>query len=119
MTLPERILYIRKNADLTQAEFGKRIGIAQTTIGAYETGRREPIESTLKVICSEFNINMDWLKNGNGQPYNQADDELSVLIGNMLKGENETARAVFKAFAKLDDSEWKALQKLIDELKKQ
>lgn len=119
MSIAERIKQVRKDAGLTQSEFGNRIGAAQNTIATYESGRREPLDITLKSICREFNVNYDWLKNGNGQPYNQADDELSVLIGNMLKGENETARAVFKAFAKLDDSEWKALQKLIDELKKQ
>lgn len=116
MTISERIKVIRKDFKMTQEEFGKRIGIAQNTIAAYESGRREPQDVTLTSICREFDVNMEWLKNGTGEPYNETDDELAKLIGLMLKGENDTAKKVFKAFAKLDAEDWKTIEKLIDSL---
>lgn len=118
MTISDRIKWIRKDLNLTQEEFGKRIGIAQNTIAAYESGRREPQDVTFTAICYEFGVNMEWLKNGTGNPYNDADDDLARLIGVMLKGENDTAKKVFKAFAKLSADDWKSIEKLIDELHK-
>lgn len=118
MTISDRIKTIRKDLNLTQGDFGKRIGIAQNTIAAYESGRREPQDVTLTAICREFGVNMEWLKNGTGNPYNEADDDVARLIGVMLKGENDTAKKVFKAFAKLSADDWKSIEKLIDELQK-
>ena len=117
-SISERIKQIRKDSNLTQTEFGQRLGAAQNTIATYESGRREPQEVTLTAICREFGVNMEWLKNGTGNPYNDADDDLARLIGVMLKGENDTAKKVFKAFAKLSADDWKSIEKLIDEKKK-
>ena len=117
-SISERIKQIRKDSNLTQTEFGQRLGAAQNTIATYESGRREPQEVTLTAICREFGVNMEWLKNGTGNPYNDADDDLARLIGVMLKGENDTAKKVFKAFAKLSADDWKSIEKLIDELHK-
>lgn len=117
MTIAERLKWLRKDLNLTQDEFGKRIGIAQNTVAAYESGRREPQDVTLTAISYEFGVNMDWLRTGKGNPYNDADDDLARLIGVMLKGENDTAKKVFKAFAKLSAEDWKAIEKLIDSLK--
>ena len=52
-----------------------------------------------------------------------ADDEsIAAAIDEMMAGENETAKAVFRAFAKMDESDWAAIKKLIlaisDDLKK-
>ena len=115
--ISDRIRAIRKDHNLTQDEFGKRIGIAQNTIATYESGRREPQAVTLTAICREFNVNMEWLKNGKGDPYNEFDDDLAKLIGVMLKGENDIAKKVFKAFAKLSAEDWKTIEKLIDSVK--
>lgn len=41
---------VRKNADLTQAEFGKKFGISQTTLSAIESGKRLPSRDLLQKI---------------------------------------------------------------------
>ena len=45
--------------------------------------------------------------------------ETTALFDRIMAGENETAKALFKAFAKLNDDDWAVIQKVIDEVKKQ
>ncbi len=59
-----RLKILRKTLNLTQQEFADRLGIKRNTIANYETGRNEPIDSVFSLICREFNVNEEWLKNG-------------------------------------------------------
>lgn len=67
MTMHERIKNLRKESGLTQAEFGARIGITFSSVSLLEKGTNNPSEQTIRAICSEFNINRDWLVDGVGQ----------------------------------------------------
>ena len=62
----ERIKKLRRTLDLTQQEFAARIGSVQNTITGYETGRRVPSSQVVSLICKEFGVNEDWLRNGEG-----------------------------------------------------
>lgn len=64
MSTNERIKIIRKLKGLNQADFGKKIGLSESAICNYESGRRTVSELTIKSICREYNINYEWLKNG-------------------------------------------------------
>ena len=67
MTLGDRIKHIRKEANLTQGEFGSRIGITFSSVSLLEKGKNTPSEQTIRAICSEFSINRDWLVDGIGE----------------------------------------------------
>ena len=65
----ERFKQLRKTVGFTQQEFAERIGVKRNTIAQYETGRNEPIGSVLNLICKEYNVNPDWLRNGSGEMF--------------------------------------------------
>ena len=65
----QRIKQLRKTLGFTQQEFAERIGVKRNTIAQYETGRNEPIGSVLNLICKEYNVNPDWLRNGSGEMF--------------------------------------------------
>lgn len=65
----ERIRKLRRTLDLTQKEFGDRIGVKGNTIATYEGGRNEPIDSVISLICREFNVNEKWLRTGEGEMF--------------------------------------------------
>lgn len=69
--LNERIKKLRKALDLTQQEFGRRIGMKQNTIALIEGGRKTS-EQTIFAICREFNVNEVWLRTGEGDMFNPA-----------------------------------------------
>ena len=53
--------------DMTQQEFARRIGIAQSHLSALEHGEREPRSSVLLAISREFGKSVDWLLTGEGK----------------------------------------------------
>lgn len=64
-----RIKKLRKELDLTQQKFGERIGVKGNTIAQYESGRNEPIDAVIALICREFGVNEEWLRNGAGEMF--------------------------------------------------
>lgn len=59
--LGQRIREVRERAELNQKEFCAVLGIPQSTLSAYETGRMQPTISSLVNIAEKFNISLDWL----------------------------------------------------------
>lgn len=72
MDIGSRIKKLRKELDLTQTEFAARIGSVQNTVTGYESGRRNPSAPVLSLICREFNVNEEWLREGTGEMFKAA-----------------------------------------------
>lgn len=70
----ERLRKLRKTLDLTQREFGERLGVKGNTIAQYELGRNKPIDAVLSLICREFGVSEDWLRNGG------SDDDMFIKL---------------------------------------
>lgn len=122
--MKDRIKELRKNKKLTQAEFGKRIGVKGNTITTYENGSRVPSEAVIKSICRVFNVNENWLRTGRGDPYIQLsrDEELAQFFGEVMKGEDpDFRRRLLSVMSRLTTDEWALLEqmawKLVDELR--
>ena len=84
MDIGFRIKQIRKDASLTQGEFGARIGISLSGVSSLEVGKNTPSEQTIRAICSEFSINREWLVDGIGEMQVQR-PLLPELIHNLRK----------------------------------
>lgn len=115
----ERIRKLRKNLDLTQREFGERLGIKGTTIANYELGRNEPIDAVISLICREFNVNEEWLRNGTGEMFIELDKEdlLMEWAGRVLGSETTSFKKRFvKMLMSLSEDEWEFLEKKAKEL---
>ncbi len=67
--MQERIKELRKALKLTQAKFAERLGVKPNTISQYESGRNEPIDAVISLICREFGVNENWLRNGDGEKF--------------------------------------------------
>lgn len=65
----QRIRKLRRELDLTQQEFAERIGVSRANIGKYETGISEPSAAVLSLICREFDVREEWLRNGEGEMF--------------------------------------------------
>lgn len=78
--MKERIRQLRRHLDLTQQQFADALGIKRNTIANYESGRNAPVDSVLSLICKEFNVNEDWLRNGTGEMFlPESQDEIDQL----------------------------------------
>ena len=67
-SINERIKQIRILLHMSQEEFGKSIGLSKSGISNIEKGERGVRDTYINTICKEFNINMQWLRTGVGEP---------------------------------------------------
>ena len=74
-----RLKKLRIDKQLTQDELAPRLGISRSTLGMYETGKREPDFETLETIADFFNVNMDYLIGNSDIPY--AWEEMANAMG--------------------------------------
>ncbi|MDD3654820.1 MAG: helix-turn-helix transcriptional regulator [Desulfotomaculaceae bacterium] len=62
MLFGDRLKKLRRDAGLTQAELGKRIGVSERVIGYYEANARFPNkQETLQKISEVFDVSIDSL----------------------------------------------------------
>ena len=78
ISVNERIKQLRSVLKISQKEFSKKIYIAQSTYGEIETGVRKVNDRILQLICSQFNVNKDWLKNGKGEMFGEEKPDIGL-----------------------------------------
>lgn len=113
MTIVERAIKVRTDAGLTQAEFGTKLNLGKSIISLMESEKRNYTERVLNDICEKFNVNPEWLRNGVGEPYNDAItpvmkllkaeynlDELDIQIIEKYLELSPIERQVFKDYIK-------------------
>lgn len=90
--MKERLKRIRKELDLTQQAFADRLGISRNNIAGYETGKSEPGDAVVSLICREFNVNEEWLRNGNGEMLIELseEEEIADLAYELLDPKGDT-----------------------------
>ena len=113
--LQDRIKKLRKALDLTQYEFGKRIGTTQNAIGNYEIGHRNPSSSVINNICKTFNVNETWLRTGEGDMFAETPD---TLLDQLAREYNLTCleQQIITQYLKLTESDRAAIQRYIQGL---
>ncbi|GGC84605.1 helix-turn-helix domain-containing protein [Enterococcus wangshanyuanii] len=110
----ERIYQLRKKLGYNQEKFGTLIGVTKSAISNWESGRRKIPDSSIKLICRQFNVDYIWLTTGEGEMFHQSDDEIEVAVEKIMYGENEFHKNLFKTFLKLGEEELLALEKIMD-----
>lgn len=82
MTQGERVNEIRKSLNLTMEKFGEKLGVTKSAINKIEKNERVLTDQMSKSICREFNVNYDYLVNGEGDMFSNLPqtilDELCV-----------------------------------------
>ena len=105
MELYERIKELRKNhLHMSQTDFGERLGVSRSVINNIERNvlaRPDQKLSLLKLICSEFNVNEDWLLNGT-EPMFVQPDTFSLDDFVKSKGATEFELEIVKTYFELD-----------------
>lgn len=118
MEIYERIRELRKkHLKMSMEVFGKRLGVSRDTINNIELNRLARPEqkmSLYKLICSEFNVSEEWLLNGTGEMFASNEAEYGALIDQIMTGENEFAKNIFKTFSLFDEEDWEALHSMIE-----
>lgn len=95
MTINSRIKNLRKKLGFTQAEFGEKISLKKTGASRIEQDGESVNPRVIQLICSNFNVSEQWLVEGKGEMFTNAEDQ---LLDKMAKAYNMNAEEL--AFAR-------------------
>ena len=113
----ERIKKLRQALNLSQDEFGKRLGVTRGAITNIELNKVEPKPLFVDLICREFNASENWIRTGEGEMFikKTESEELSEFFGDLLKDEPDFRHRLISVLSRLTLDEWKVLEKLARE----
>lgn len=72
VSIHERIREIRQALGLSQAKFAK--DISSGYVPGLELGNRKVNDRMIKLICTQYNVNEAWLRDGTGEMFRSASD---------------------------------------------
>ena len=116
MSVGERLQKARKALHVTQVEFGESLGITQSAISAVESGKVKLTDRLAQSIQSNYNINVEWLRTGEGEMLVEPseDEQLAQFVGEVLAGRpDDLRRAFLVAMAQLDENGWNSLASFV------
>jgi len=67
--------------EITQVEFARRLGVAQSYLSALERGEKEPGAAVLLAISREVGKSVDWLLTGQMQRHTSKSDRSKIERG--------------------------------------
>lgn len=92
-----RFKQIRKALNMTQEDFGKALERTKRSIIFYEKGERSIDIPIITLLKEKFNVNTDWLINGNGSMFleeKKDDNKYQWLIDTLDKLSEEDIKQV-------------------------
>lgn len=83
--MPVRILEARERAGLSQMELAERIGVAQSSMSEYETGKRDPKSNMLERIADACNVSVDFLLGREQQQEQMMERRMRITVGDLAQ----------------------------------
>ncbi|MFR9058973.1 helix-turn-helix domain-containing protein [Eubacterium callanderi] len=114
----DKVKELRKLLNLTQKEFGERIGLKPNSISDIENGKNSLTDIVLKSICKEFNVNEEWLRTGKGEMFVDVlpEDELGAYLGKIGTGDYPEIERIIKAYFRLPEESQRAVDLFLKSL---
>lgn len=83
----ERLKTLRKSLGMTQIEFAEIINSSNGHVSDMEKGRKNITESTMDLLELKKNVNIDWLRTGKGEMFNELpeEDEVAAYVSELLE----------------------------------
>lgn len=117
MSINDRIKQLRKSLNLSQTDFGKKLGVSRDVINNLDRSVVDPKPLILEHICSVYNVNPDWLMYGTGEMFLERDsgDEIAEFLSSLLDDDDTSIRKRFiLALSKFDGDDWATVEKFLD-----
>lgn len=104
MSINERVKALRKALKLNQTDFGKRIGMKQTSISSMELPNATVTEQNIRIICATFGVNEAWLRTGTGEMFNTSEtDDLFAQLAERYQLDY-VGQEIIRTYLQMDDA---------------
>jgi transcriptional regulator with XRE-family HTH domain len=84
-TVNHRIKQVRKALKLTQVQFSRVVSLSSGYLAGVEVEKRGVNARIIKLVCSSFNVNEDWLRTGAGEMFAPETDELFTRLASVFR----------------------------------
>lgn len=115
----QRIKEVRQHLNLSQREFGEKLGVSRGVLNNIESNVVEAKPLFIQHICSVYGVDEIWLKTGEGEMFRTKSEteEMAAFAAEILTDPDNFKRKVFYAMSQLDDAGWDAFEKFWKSLK--
>lgn len=93
--------------------------MGRNNIAGYETGKRSPSDAAIALICREFSVSTQWLREGIGEMFIEQtqDEQIVSFIGNIQRSEADSfKKQLLSVLANLTEEQWKVLAEIAGKL---
>jgi transcriptional regulator with XRE-family HTH domain len=116
----KRLKKLRKDLDLSQDAFGKKLCVTGATISRIESGEREATDAFIKLVSQTFSVREAWLRTGEGE----MEESAPLSVAEQLARDHDLSpakvvllRAIERAFRELPEDEFQCIvDRMIDEM---
>lgn len=116
----ERVRALRKTLNLSQEAFAEKFGMTKNYISLVETGNRNLSDRAIGDICRVYNVNREWLINGDGETFLPPEDEEAAYVAELLGDEDnplyDIIKAIMKTYSELGNKEQSVLKSFAKDL---
>lgn len=108
----DRIKELRKALDLSQEKFGSGLGVTKSAVSRIELGAYKITDTMLKLICTEYSVNEEWLLHGTGEMFAETDSSIIAELAKEYRLD-ELDKKIIEHYLKLDSEDRKSIKKYL------
>ena len=115
MPIGDRIRQIRKEKGMTQTDLAKTLRINPGSVSRLESGENNPADRTVELICREFHVREEWLRQGTGPMMEEKprDEVLASKLEEILTaGPEDFRRRLISVLVNLPSEKWEVLEEI-------
>lgn len=112
----ERIKQIREYLGMSRAEFGEKLGVSGDVINNLERGRVEIKEDRIRLICSVFGVDEDWLRYEKGNMFHSINGDYTKISVEIDKHDPKARQAIIDYWNLSEDDKelfWKFAERFL------
>lgn len=80
-----RFKELRRALNIKQGDFAKELAISQGHASDIENGRKTVSDRIVEILSLKYNVNEDWLRNGQGDMFRKPSDEIGYYVEGLLE----------------------------------
>ena len=110
-----KLSYLKKKKKMSQEQLANKLNISPSTVGMYETAKRQPDNEMVTKIANLFNVSTDYLLDNDLKDVNVSEDN-KKLIQSLADGlTNPLNKALYSKASELkNDRDKEAVLKVIE-----
>lgn len=116
MTIGGRIKKVRIDAGLNQTEFAEKLNLSKSSISIAESDKSSLSKRALIDIGEKFNVNLDWLETGEGEPYLEPTPAVMKLLTSEYNLD-EVDKKIIEAYLSLSPIERQVFKDFVKKIK--